>query len=70
MSLADEAAPMRRQWQRFTADEERESAQLYADGKTVRQIAEWLDHPAGSVYLMLKRLGVEFRPRGTTKAAL
>ena len=62
-------APMRRQWQRFTPAEEASAMQAYRDGQTVRQIAEEFDRPAGSVYLMLRRLGADFRPRGTPAKA-
>ena len=73
MSASDEsqsAMPVpRKQWKRFTDEEQAEAAKRYREGATVREIAEWLDHPAGSVYLMLKRLGAEFRPRGTPSKA-
>lgn len=61
---------MRRQWSRFSADEEREAARLYADGKTVRELAEWFGRPTGSIHTMLRRLGVQFRPRGSAPKAL
>jgi len=58
------AASTRRPWQRFKPDEEAAAMQMYADGKTVREIAEWFDRPTASVYLMLRRNGADFRPRG------
>ena len=60
----------RKSFARFTAAQVAEAVKLYAEGQTIRQIAEWMDRPIASVHNVLRRRSVAMRPRGTPKAAL
>ncbi len=48
-------------WKGFTAAEEAMVAQLYANGRTIAQIAEILGRRTSSVYVVLVRSGIPRR---------
>jgi hypothetical protein len=58
--------------ERLTPDELKEMAEritaLYADGNTIRQIAEITGRSYGSVHSTLKGNDIEMRPRGNTRS--
>ena len=55
----------RHKWERFSAEDKEEAVRMYAAGKTIREIAQWLGRPVGSVWTILSRdAGVTMRPRG------
>jgi len=48
-------------YQSLSAEQLRQAAQLYKNGKSVAQVAKVLELPSSSVYDALKRTGVEIR---------
>lgn len=46
----------------WSIEDESEAVAMYDDGRSVRDIAEWLGRPVSSVYALLHRRGLLPRP--------